>query len=499
MNAKAGIPTIILVGGPFTADTGEQLDSRQAVDNDPWSTIARTSLATSDLWWLTVISVVMPLLDSGDPDSFAAVGGPRSTVAVKPDGTLIRNRLSNLLPRGVRRKNQDGKWQFVEMGELWSPESWNVVVDTWGWFWANALSAHDYREFEDIWLKHGVLTVVAPHTHAAQIFLDGYTKWVSDGRYTDAPGAPLPEFDWNINGLPSVVPVESDFRITGLIQSGSWIDPGPLESARRLLQARYDLKIGIWDLVSNDILRATLLEELEATNAPEEPAPKPLRAIERETKSRANISAADRKQEGQENAVATAITQLVANHGWTVPERGVRGDRDPDHRFRCALVVTTAPMCAPTEARNRHPNLRPGMPILWISLEVNPNLLGHFEVELVLPAPLSYRPSNPVEAFVLFADQGALARIASPYIRKVSVSHRGIGGPALYALLSWDGDPADCGKAIAAVAERGPAWVELLQPLGKQTCDEIAADPRLGHGESREENLRRELEKHRID
>lgn len=63
--------------------------------------------------------------------------------------------------------------------------------------------------------------------------------------------------------------------MTGLIKDGLWQDPSDLEAARALLQARFDLRIGIWDLASNPTLRKTLLDGQPSTPAPADPVPIP--------------------------------------------------------------------------------------------------------------------------------------------------------------------------------------------------------------------------------
>src|SRR5438309_1718180 len=105
-------PTIILIGGPFTADTGERLDSRQPFADDPLSNKTQTALAGSELWWLATTSLVMPLLLANGEESFAMMSGPRSVVEVKPDGAVCRRRLASLLPGGIRPKDLNGRWQM---------------------------------------------------------------------------------------------------------------------------------------------------------------------------------------------------------------------------------------------------------------------------------------------------------------------------------------------------------------------------------------------------
>jgi hypothetical protein len=93
-------PTVILIGGQMTVDDGTVLDSRQPVDGDPSSQMTRSSLATSLLWWITVASVVGPILDGAGEGSFTLVIGNRSVVELRQDGTLKRSSLRSFLPGG---------------------------------------------------------------------------------------------------------------------------------------------------------------------------------------------------------------------------------------------------------------------------------------------------------------------------------------------------------------------------------------------------------------
>jgi hypothetical protein len=106
--------------------------------------------------------------------------------------------------------------------------------------------------------------------------------------------------------------IEADLSITGLVQGGQWHDPSDLEAARTLLLARYDLKLGIWDLASNPTLRQSLLDSVPTPDTPDQPAAVPSTAIARRKTAAAK---GEQKTQAREAAKA-AIYARLEPHGW---------------------------------------------------------------------------------------------------------------------------------------------------------------------------------------
>ena len=73
MANHAGGATIMLVGGKMTVDTGEVIDSRQAVQGDKWDFTLRSILTRSEEWWEEVRKLVDAILKGEGEGSL----GPR--------------------------------------------------------------------------------------------------------------------------------------------------------------------------------------------------------------------------------------------------------------------------------------------------------------------------------------------------------------------------------------------------------------------------------------
>jgi hypothetical protein len=370
--------TIVLIGGPMTVDDGSTLDSRQPIIGDPSSRVTRASLATSLHWWTTVMSLVSPILDSSNPDAFALVIGGRSVVEVRADGELRRTRLRSLVPGGsttaavlrcideplpdgyeivaqesfqqwreaegykqvqilfgCRMPHGSERWVFLDRGEYYlhlaaSCLRPSLIVDTsWGEEMDEDGSEYEpiagrFREFEKNRLAGDGVVVVMPHTHRTDVFLQKYVNWVAAGRPEDNSARwspPLPT-NWDPTAPPDPVryscpvPVHAQFRVTGYLRDGEWRDPADLEAARSLLQARYDLKIGIWDLVNNATLRRTLLEAVPPAEPPVTSIDVPSAAAQRAQREVARRMAERAREEEAGHSIAVLL-QPLRDIGWT--------------------------------------------------------------------------------------------------------------------------------------------------------------------------------------
>lgn len=291
--------TILLVGGSMCLEDGSTVDSRQSVQLDSSGEAMRKAVAGSLHWWMTVSSIVTRALANKGDGSFALIIGGRSVLGLEADDTTKRTNLRKLLPGGVgtvsviRSSMNDpvpegymeaeklltggqvlgtvgfklvtaGKqWYFLDGNEYYLRQAGAsiapaVVVDT---------SAH-YPQLED--LEAGRLfsdLLVLPHTSQNKLYLDRYAQWRSGKRVT-APPSTDRAGTWDPNRPPDpieyTVPVvvSAEFGITGYFRDGQWQDPAGPEAARSLLESRFNLKIGFWDLVNNGVLRRSLLKEM---------------------------------------------------------------------------------------------------------------------------------------------------------------------------------------------------------------------------------------------
>jgi hypothetical protein len=346
--------TIILVGGPMTLDDGSVVDSRQTTIDDEYADVYRKAMGSSEQWWVTVSSVVDSILESSDPNAFALILGPRSLVEIRPDGSLKRRRLSKFLrggvgnisvayrnasqplPEGYREtktvENHNGlwarfgvkleselrRWMFSDLDfgfdalvDEFRPA---VIVDTTNRFarraWSESLQA-----IETEFLLEGI-TLILPHTAGSERFLGDYERWCAVGRPDfehESPTEPI-DGDWNdrpILHYAETVAVDGSFAVTGLVRRGSRRDPSNFEAARSLLQTRFDLKIGIWDLEDNPILRASLLKPEPIPFLPTNPVMVPTAIVDRASNKKIERDTARRKAALEKSTALQLINESM--------------------------------------------------------------------------------------------------------------------------------------------------------------------------------------------
>ncbi|WP_042379779.1 hypothetical protein [Streptacidiphilus melanogenes] len=487
-------PTIILVGGPMTVDDGSSLDSRQPVTGDPASHVTHSSLATSQLWWLTASSLVGRLLDSAGDNAFALLLGNRTVVELQPDDTLrrtglrsvlqggsselelIRTSMDEALPDGYtfahRLQNWNNevmgtigfkpgdpgsRWRFLKGNEFYLSAAGkvigaSVVIDTSETVTgSDRLSSAVFTAFEERRLYSPDTVLVMPHTHHTESLLRGYLAWLRAGR-PDTTEMPTPALPWDPAAPPDPirytcpVPIEARFGVTGLIRDGQWSDPSDLEAARSLLQARYDLKIGIWDLVGNPTLRRALLASTPHEPGPTHSAPVPAGSAQRAQK---RVAAKMSQKADQELALRRIADQLepLEALGWKPNEH------------------TGSTMVLPLTAEYR----------LWPDSDPFPLVRLEFEIvkrQSTVRAFTSMYNQVDVTDYVT-ARRVTFEEIASPDGCQLERDVR----PVLWRAPGGWADDGDWQQRASSLVTRTILWRNALQDLCSQ-CEQVLAKRR---------------------
>ena len=197
----------------------------------------------------TVRSIVDPITkDTGG--GYAIVDGPHQVFDLAGDGGIKRVSLADLLavgsPQSHWRFPYDEHLDMEALREVYRGAAALVDISQAGKSGAAILASFNAHV-----RRNPSMVLVAPHTHALQEFF-GQVAVAGQGEeaqttYRDANRDERPRWGGEADPLDytSSVPVHAEFKITGLIQDGAWQDPSDLEAARALLQARYDLTLGI--------------------------------------------------------------------------------------------------------------------------------------------------------------------------------------------------------------------------------------------------------------
>jgi hypothetical protein len=451
----------------MTVDGGDTMDSRQLVEDDPWSLVPQLALTGSMLWWRTVLSVVNPILSEAGENAFSYVVGGKSVKELRSDGSITQRRLTAVLGGGSTSVEFDRPWEehplpegFVPHGNIGykvdtSGKRWvfsridqppytvarvigaGTIIDQGTWPYVSRSEKDNFSDFESARVFSEVVLVL-PHTWAIASYLENYVEWVVGGRQSLGHRAQPPRTSdperWQELRRSVPVPLSAEFKVTGVIQGGVWTDPADFEAARSLLESRYDLKLGFWDLVGNAVLRQAMLESTPISAAPAEPVPVPSAARARATK-RADAAATEvaARTESKE-----AIAKRLERYGWE-QGRGItytlvdwRGQVEDGVLLYMTLSITKR-RCAVTVAT-------PGRELFDL-----------------------------VHSY-LDAHAGELEEIAAPDECEVRD-----GSTTIWRCAGGWSDPIDWAERIAAIGAKTRRWVDVFAGLGVQ-CRQWQAD-----------------------
>ncbi len=363
MNGKAStqtLPTIVLISGQLTLSDGSEVNSRQDATDDLTAGALHAALIGCAEWWSTVSSIVVPTL--ADPEGgFAVIFSPsRSILHVTSDGEIHRRALRKFLPGtfgsvSVRRasKGESLPADYRILARLRSPKGadfgsvgvrfdnpiprWSIVdgIDYYFGVVANRMSriiVDATGTFLNVTTDGWCSTLPNEYSGTPQLQMVVMPDTV-DVRdcITDHLAGKIPEpFDIREHLAPDVPPgaprnpadflripvLRATCSVTGLLRAGQWEDAAGLEAARMLLLKRYDLKLGLWDLALNPVLRSTALETLPVQPAPEEPVHAPAREWKRAERKAEDATARGEAKRLKIRQANAALKQELEPDGW---------------------------------------------------------------------------------------------------------------------------------------------------------------------------------------
>jgi hypothetical protein len=356
---RAKLPTIVLIGGQLTLSDGSEVNSRQDATDDLTAGALQDALIGCPEWWSAVSSIVVPTL--ADPEGgFAVIFSPRRSILhVTSDGEIHRRALRKFLPGtfgsvsvmrsskaeslpadyrilarlrspkgtdmgsvGVRFDNPIPRWSIVDVTD----SSFGIVTNRMSRILVDATgtvlnSTNDW--YSTLPTEYSVASllqiVVMPDTvDVRNCIADHLAGKIPEP--PELPEQPAPD-------VPPTAPRDpADFlripvlraacSVTGLLRAGQWEDAAGLEAARMLLLQRYDLKLGLWDLALNPVLRSTVLETLPVQPAPDEPVQAPASAWKRAERKAEDATARGEAKRLKIRQANAALKQELERDGW---------------------------------------------------------------------------------------------------------------------------------------------------------------------------------------
>jgi len=354
------LPTIVLISGQLTLSDGSEVNSRQDATDDVTADALHGALTGCAEWWSTVSSIVVPTL--ADPEGgFAVIFSPRRSILhVTSDGEIHRRTLRKFLPGtfgsvSVKRSSKDESLpaDYRSLVRLRSPKGadmgsvgvrfdnpirrWSIVDGTDSFYYeivANRMSriivdaTGTFLNFTNNW--YSTLPNEYSVTPQLQIVIMPDTVDVRDCIADHLAGKTPESFELPEHPAPDVSPgaprdpaeflsipvLRAACSVTGLLRAGRWEDAAGLEAARMLLLKRFDLKLGLWDLALNPVLRSTALESLPVQPVPDEPVQAPASEWKRAEKKAEKATARKEAKQLKIRRANAALKQELEPAGW---------------------------------------------------------------------------------------------------------------------------------------------------------------------------------------
>jgi hypothetical protein len=470
------LPTIVLIGGQLTLTNGSEADSRQPATDKETADALQTALTGSTEWWSAVSSIVIPTLDDSE-GGLAVIVGRRSILHGTLDGetrrsvlrkllrgtvgsvSVIRSGIGQSLPTeyrtlvrlrssvgaemgsvgadmgsvGVRFDNPMPRWCFVDGSEYYLRLVANhlgarILIDTTG-----------ELPFLDTWgtlsIEHCVpracpQMVIVPDTanmrNQVDAFLTGRPREMQEVEPRTASAPYVPGAPRNPADFLRFTVARAECSVSGLLRAGQWEDPAGLEAARMLLLKRFDLKLGLWDLALNPVLRSTVLEWLPIQAPPEEAVQIPAYAWKQAEKKAEEATA-------RRDTARHAVSELNDALGRQLAPLGWRIDRDQ------LCLPLTEPLWIGNETE----------PLVSFRMEVNKSSASIF---------VFHRFYNDLDINDFIEKRRKCFEAVAP----LPSTKRGSAVVLWTANIGWGDAHADWWSTVRAIANHTKQWVGLL-------------------------------------
>ena len=352
-------PTIILVGGEVTLDSGVTVDSRQPLADDEWDFVLREAVASSEGWWLFVKSLSDTILAEASPDAWALASVNKTVRRPKADGSLQRVPINKLLGDAFDLMGIAGKTggapeipamkstaryrvlpYLLRMDDLQVDQPPTVVVSSVHETYDDGTDIVGQRPLDVFLSRWPEATIVLPHTPMIEAKVESV---LANGVRRPQPGVGLasrthPDESGRyvaarerLAELRQAQPyvLSGDLHVTYWMDQGRLMNPVDLDAALAFLGARYDLTFGLWDLARDPILRDSLLTKSAPRELDSSPAPVPAEVME-SARSKAEERASSKAHEKMERKrVDSVIGSALSAAGWQKVKRGYQFPAGP--------------------------------------------------------------------------------------------------------------------------------------------------------------------------
>lgn len=347
MSAGRPGPTIVLIGGQVTLDSGATLDSRQPLVADEWDVVLRSALGSSEAWWAFAKEFVdITLAQHAQTDAWALAWLDKTLKRARADGTFTRVRprsflggAGNLLDAPLQAGSSSFRSDSVSsryrllpnllrFDDLVGPPP-SVVVGGFHTTYEDGTDLVGERPVDYFASRWPEAVIVLPHTpivekKVRQVLQGPQRPEWKIGRLAEQTHsaesrryAAAAERVDSLRRADSFI-VSHDLHVTFWAEAGVVRDPVDLNAALTFVKSRYDLDLGLWDLARDPVLRTLLQREEQprtATSAASVPSGL-RRKADLAASARQDAKAAELEGRRRHH---DAIWPILSGLGWQVP------------------------------------------------------------------------------------------------------------------------------------------------------------------------------------
>lgn len=281
-------PTIVLIGGEVTLDSGARIDTRRPFAGDKWDFTLRTVLGGSEAFWHTAKSLTDIILDQDvSPDPWALAWVKKTIKRPKADGSFSRVRTVSYLDDAeqigtVQEKTEPAAryrifQHYLAFDQITTETDPAVFIGAFHNSYEDGTDIVGLAPLSYVLSRWPNTILVLPHTplieRKSRRLLDWHQQ-SSRPPLRDQHGYLSNATDDNplvSRDFAAAYEAESGVRATGpylidhSIKVSFWADRGELreaadlDAAHKFALSRYDLNVGLLDLARDRILRTSLL------------------------------------------------------------------------------------------------------------------------------------------------------------------------------------------------------------------------------------------------
>ena len=346
-------PSIILIGGRITLDTGAQLDTRQLLEGDEWDFILRSAVGGSEAFWRRAKEIADLIMDASEEESPWAMAWVNKTVKrPKADGSFSRTRTVALLDNAphliyddaekVAKRSEESRYRIfpyiLRFDEITNQPAPAAFIGACHTTYEDGTDLVGLRPIDEILWPWPGTVLILPHTPLIENKVARALAWHRTGRpkpdrdrYGDmglAEQTHPHESASFVDALEKTAElraadphiIDHDLRVTYWLDQGVERSPQEFEAALDFTKARYDLDIGFWDLARDPVLRATLLDPADPSRPSSETVEVPTEVVESGQQKAADAAQKKQVEADARSLLHTKIWSHLESQGWAVPK-----------------------------------------------------------------------------------------------------------------------------------------------------------------------------------